>query len=70
MAVVLLVAVSPMSLAVAHWLAPALARVSLFTGALITSVIMVVSMTWLVVPLLTKLFEPWLQPATSTARPR
>ena len=68
MAVVLLVAVYPMSLAVAHWLAPALARVSLFTGALITSVIMVVSMTWLVVPLLTKLFEPWLQPA-STARP-
>ena len=63
MAVVLLVAVYPMSLAVAHWLAPALARVSLFTGALITSVIMVVSMTWLVVPLLTKLFEPWLQPA-------
>ena len=49
MAVVLLVAVYPMSLAVAHWLAPALARVSLFTGALITSVIMVVSMTWLVV---------------------
>jgi uncharacterized protein len=64
MAVVLLVAVYPMSLAVAHWLAPALARVSLFTGALITSVIMVVSMTWIVVPLLTKLFAPWLQPAS------
>ncbi len=69
MAVVLLVAVYPMSLAVAHWLAPALARVSLFTGALITSVIMVVSMTWIVVPLLTKLFEAWLQPA-STGRSR
>jgi antibiotic biosynthesis monooxygenase (ABM) superfamily enzyme len=64
MAVVLLFAVYPMSLAVAHWLAPALARVSLFTGALITSVIMVVSMTWIVVPLLTKLFAPWLQPAS------
>jgi len=62
MAVVLLFAVLPMSLAMSRWVAPALAHVSLFTGSLVTSVAMVLAMTYAVVPLLTRLFHPWLQP--------
>ena len=67
MAVVLLFAVLPMSLAMSRWVAPALAHLSLFTGSLLTSVAMVLAMTYLVVPLLTKLFQPWLQ-ATAPSR--
>ncbi len=63
MAVLLLLAVYPMSLAMSHWGAPALARMSLVTGALVTSLVMVGSMTWVITPLLTKIFQAWLQPA-------
>lgn len=66
MAVLLLLAVYPMSLAISHWFAPALAHVSLFTGSLITSVSMVVLMTYVVVPILTKLFQWWLQPSSGS----
>jgi uncharacterized protein len=69
MAVVLLFAVLPMSLAMSRWVAPALAHLSLFTGSLVTSVVMVLAMTYAVVPLLTKLFQPWLQ-ATAPSRAR
>ena len=69
MAVVLLFAVLPMSLAMSRWVAPALAHVSLFTGSLVTSIAMVLAMTYAVVPLLTKLFQPWLQP-TAPSRVR
>jgi antibiotic biosynthesis monooxygenase (ABM) superfamily enzyme len=65
MAALLLVAVYPMSLAMSRWLAPALAHLPLFTGALLTSVPMVLAMTYVLVPLLTKVFERWLQPAGS-----
>jgi antibiotic biosynthesis monooxygenase (ABM) superfamily enzyme len=61
MTLLLMIAVYPMSLAVSYWLAPALANLSLFAGAFITSVIMVLSMTYLIVPLLTKLFQGWLE---------
>jgi antibiotic biosynthesis monooxygenase (ABM) superfamily enzyme len=61
MAVVLFFAVLPMSLAMSRWVAPALAHLSLFTGSLITSVAMVLAMTYAVVPLLTRIFQPWLQ---------
>jgi antibiotic biosynthesis monooxygenase (ABM) superfamily enzyme len=64
MAVVLFLAVMPMSLAMSLWVAPALAHLSLFTGSLLTSVGMVVAMTYAVVPILTTLFQPWLQPST------
>ena len=60
MALLLLIAVYPISLSFSHWLAPALASVSLFTGTFITSVIMVLSITYAIVPLLTKLFQRWL----------
>jgi antibiotic biosynthesis monooxygenase (ABM) superfamily enzyme len=69
MAVVLFFAVLPMSLAMSRWVAPALAQLSLFTGSLITSVAMVLAMTYAVVPLLTRLFQPWLQ-ATVPSSPR
>jgi antibiotic biosynthesis monooxygenase (ABM) superfamily enzyme len=67
MAVVLFFAVLPMSLAMSRWVAPALAHLSLFTGSLLTSVAMVLAMTYAVVPLLTRLFQPWLQ-ARATSR--
>ena len=69
MAVVLFFAVLPMSLAMSRWVAPALAHLSLFTGSLITSVAMVLAMTYAVVPLLTRIFQPWLQ-ATGPSRAR
>lgn len=69
MAVVLFVAVYPMSLAMSAWAAPVLARVSPLAGALITSVVMVIAMTYIVVPLLTKLFERWLQAKASSSSP-
>ncbi len=65
MALLLLLAVYPTSLAVSHWLAPALANLPLFAGALVTSVLMVLSMTYVLVPVLTKLFDAWLHPAGS-----
>ena len=65
MGLLLLAAVYPLSLGVSHWLAPALASVSLLAGTLITSVLMVVAMTYVLVPVLTWLFGWWLQPATS-----
>jgi len=61
MAVVLFFAVFPMSLAMSRWVAPALAHLSLFTGSLFTSGAMVLAMTYAVVPLLTRIFQPWLQ---------
>lgn len=65
MAILLLLAVFPMSLAMSHWFAPALAKLSLAAGALITSIFMVVAMTYVLVPILTKLLERWLQPESS-----
>jgi antibiotic biosynthesis monooxygenase (ABM) superfamily enzyme len=65
MAVVLFLAVLPMSLAMSRWVAPALAQLSLFTGSLITSIAMVLAMTYAVVPLLTRIFQPWLRAKTS-----
>lgn len=62
MALLLMIAVYPMSLAVAYWLAPALAALPLFAGAFTTSVLMVLAMTYVLVPLLTQLFQRWLQP--------
>jgi antibiotic biosynthesis monooxygenase (ABM) superfamily enzyme len=64
MAVVLFLAVMPMSLAMSRWVAPALAHLSLFTGSLLTSIAMVIAMTYAVVPLLSTLFQRWLQPST------
>jgi len=63
MALLLMIAVYPLSLAISHWFAPALARVPLFAGTLITSVFMVAAMTYAIVPVLTKVFGWWLDPA-------
>lgn len=63
MVLLLLVAVYPVSLGVATWLAPALARVSLLAGTFLTSVLMVLTMTYVLVPILTKVFQGWLAPA-------
>ncbi|HRJ72313.1 MAG TPA: antibiotic biosynthesis monooxygenase [Terrimicrobiaceae bacterium] len=62
MAIILMIAVLPMSMAMSHWGAPVLARVSVFWGSLATSVLMVVTMTYALVPLLTAVFQKWLRP--------
>lgn len=62
MAIILMIAVLPMSMAMSHWGAPVLARVPLFWGSLATSVLMVVAMTYVLVPALTAVFQKWLQP--------
>lgn len=65
MAVLLMIVVYPMSLALSTWGAPALARLPLFAGTFFTSVFMVLLMTYVLVPILTKLFQRWLQPVGS-----
>ncbi len=65
MALILMLAVYPMSLVLSHWFAPVLARMSLFLGSLLTSVFMVFVMTYVLVPILTNLFQRWLQPSRS-----
>ncbi len=62
MALLLLLVVFPMSLALSVWGAPVLARVPVLVGTLITSVCMVWLMTYVLVPILTKVFRSWLQP--------
>lgn len=63
MAMILLIAVYPMSLVLSHWFAPMLSKMSLFSGSLLTSVFMVFAMTYVLVPILTKVFQGWLQPS-------
>ncbi|GAT33070.1 antibiotic biosynthesis monooxygenase (ABM) superfamily enzyme [Terrimicrobium sacchariphilum] len=60
MAVLLIFAVYPMSLAISEWFAPALARIPTLLGTLITSVVIVWMMTYVITPLLTALFARWL----------
>jgi len=62
MAVLLLLIVYPLSLALSIWGAPVLASLPVLVGTLLTSVFMVWLMTYLLVPILTKVFQPWLQP--------
>ena len=66
MALLLLIGVFPLSLAMSAWCGPALASISPLTGALITSPLMVGLMTYVVVPLLTKIFAGWLQMRTTS----
>lgn len=63
MALILMIAVYPMSLAMSHWFAPMLSEMSLFSGSLLTSVFMVFAMTYVLVPILTNIFQGWLQPS-------
>ena len=63
MALLLLVTVHPVSLGVAHWLAPTLAHVSLLGGTFLTSVLMALTTTYVLVPILTRVFQGWLAPA-------
>jgi uncharacterized protein len=62
MAVLLMIAVYPLSLVLSIWGAPALARLPVLAGTFLTSVLMVFLMTYVLVPILTKLFQCWLQP--------
>ncbi len=62
MAVLLMLAVYPLSLILSTWGAPALARLPVLAGTLFTSVLMVLLMTYLLVPVLTKMFRWWLDP--------
>lgn len=60
MAVLLIFAVYPMSLAISEWFAPALAHIPTLLGTLITSVVIVWMMTYVITPLLTTIFARWL----------
>lgn len=60
MAVLLILAVYPMSLAISEWFAPALAHIPTLLGTLITSVAIVWMMTYVITPLLTAIFARWL----------
>jgi len=60
MALLLILAVYPMSLAISEWFAPALARIPTLLGTLFTSVVIVWMMTYVITPLLTTLFARWL----------
>jgi antibiotic biosynthesis monooxygenase (ABM) superfamily enzyme len=62
MAVLLLLVVYPLSLAISTWGGPMLASLPVLAGTLITSVFMVWLMTYVLVPILTKVFQFWLQP--------
>ncbi len=62
MAVLLLVVVYPLSLAISTWGAPALSALPELVGSFLTSVFMVWLMTYVLVPMLTKVFQSWLQP--------
>ena len=51
-----------MSLGVSLFLAPALSRLPVLAGAALTSVLMVLGMTYVIVPVLTRRFQAWLNP--------
>jgi antibiotic biosynthesis monooxygenase (ABM) superfamily enzyme len=61
MALLMLAAVFPFSLAINLWFAPVLARMSAVIGSLVTSIVMVLLMTYVIVPILTWLFAGWLK---------
>lgn len=62
MCVVLLIAVFPLSLILSVWVGPALAFLPPALGTLITAPVMVVLMTYVLVPALTRVLGNWLQP--------
>ena len=68
MAMILMIAVYPMSLVMSHWFAPMLSKLSLFSGSLLTSIFMVFTMTYVLVPILTRAFQGWLQPQARQGR--
>lgn len=65
MAVVLMLAVFPLSFALSQWFGRALASVPPLFGALVSTPVMVILMTYVMVPLFTKLMGGWLQPKAS-----
>lgn len=66
MALLMLVAVFPFSLAISVWCAPMLAGMSPMIGSFLTSIVMVVLMTYIIVPFLTWIFAGWLTTGTET----
>jgi antibiotic biosynthesis monooxygenase (ABM) superfamily enzyme len=62
MAILLLLVVYPLSLALSMWGGPVLASLPVLVGTLLTSVFMVWLMTYVLVPILTTVFQSWLQP--------
>ena len=65
MVLLLLLVVYPLSLAISTWGAPVLASLPVLLGTLLTSVFMVWLMTYVLVPILTRVFQSWLQPKGS-----
>ena len=65
MAVLLLLVVYPLSLALSTWGGPVLDSLPVLAGTFITSVVMVWLMTYVLVPILTNVFQFWLQPESS-----
>lgn len=65
MTTLMVMAAYPLSLLMATSLGPRLADLPPWLGALVTTVGMVAAMTYVLVPLLTRLFEGWLAPPDS-----
>ncbi len=66
MGAVTLIGVYPVSLAIGLFLSPYLKQLPLALNLLLVSGIIVVLLTWVVMPLLTKLLKPWLYPQQGT----
>ncbi len=63
MFVILTISAIPISWALSHWFGQTLAAISPLTGALMTSQVMVALMNYVMTPLLSRIFDSWLQPS-------
>jgi hypothetical protein len=60
MAIVTLLGVYPVSLVIGFLLAPQLRQLPLALNVFVVSALIVTGLTWIVMPALTKLLQPWL----------
>ena len=60
MALVTLIGVYPISLSIGFLLSPHLKKLPLWQNLFIVSALIVMCLTWLVMPLLTRIFNPWI----------
>lgn len=63
MTILLIIAAYPMTLASSYWIVPALSGLPMLLSTLIMSLCVVSAMTYVLVPLLTRIFRGWLESA-------